>query len=230
MAEDGLAPLQQALGYAFADPGLLRRALVHRSYPSEGGGGESNERLEFLGDAVLGLVVADALFRRGDLEEGAMAKTRAAVVNAESLAAVARILGLGPHLRLGHGEESSGGRHKTSILADAMEAVLGAVYLDGGLAAARALVLREWGSRLAERAAAPGSLDHKTRLQEVLAARGEVPEYEVEGSGPDHHRRFAAVVRRDGDVLGRGEGTSKKRAEQAAAAAALQALGAAPDA
>jgi ribonuclease-3 len=218
-----LAGVESALGYEFENPELLRRALVHRSW--EGGVGESNERLEFLGDAVLGLVVAEHLFRRGDLEEGAMAKTRAAVVNAESLAAVARSLDLGEHLLLGRGEETTGGRGKQSILADSMEAVIGAVFLDGGLEPARTLILRVWGRRLSERAARPGSLDHKTRLQEVLAADGKVPEYEVEGSGPDHRRVFTAVVRSGGRVLGAGEGTSKKRAEQGAAEAALEALG-----
>jgi ribonuclease-3 len=213
-----------ALGYPFEDPGLLERALTHRSYESEGSGRASNERLEFLGDAVLGLVIADELFGGWGLSEGEMAKVRAAVVNETSLAAVARRLGIGPELRLGRGEESTGGREKVSILADAMEAVLGAVYLDGGLDEARRVILADWRPLIAERAASPGRRDYKTRLQEVLAGRGMTPVYSVEGFGPDHQRTFSAEVKAQGRRLGRGTGTSKKRAQQEAARRALSEL------
>ncbi|HSG78156.1 MAG TPA: ribonuclease III [Acidimicrobiia bacterium] len=216
--------LEASLGHRFTDPLLLHRALVHRSYSAEVEGEEPNERLEFLGDAVLGLIVADALYDGWNLPEGQMAKVRAAVVNETSLAAVATAIGLGSELLLGRGEEATGGRTKPSILADAMEAVLGAVYLDAGLDAALRVVLEHWGDLITERAAAPGRRDYKTRLQEILATRGLVPSYEVEGSGPDHARLFEATVRADGDVIGRGSGTSKKRAEQEAAEEALAAL------
>lgn len=225
MADD-LAGLESALDYAFSDPGLLRLALTHRSHPFETEGGESNERLEFLGDAVLGLVVAEELLRRFDLSEGEMAKTRAEVVDTESLARVAASLELGRHLSLGPGEDASEGRQKTSILADALEAVLAAIYLDGGLEPVRALILSRWGDLIIERASAPGVLDYKTRLQEVLAVDGRIPEYSVQGSGPDHDRLFMAEVRSGGELLGSGEGTSKKRSEQEAAREALRSLGA----
>jgi len=227
VGDEGVTPLEHSLGHVFSDRSLLERALTHRSFTSEIDDEESNERLEFLGDAVLGLVVADELYRRWGLDEGAMAKTRASVVNAAALTTVARSLGLGEHLRLGHGEATTGGYDKPSILADAMEAMLGAIYLDGGLEAAGSLILREWGGLLADRAAAPGGGDYKTRLQEVMAVAGDMPEYELEGSGPDHQRYFTAVVKCGGLILGTGGGTSKKRAEQEAARAALEAL---PDA
>lgn len=222
--------LEEALGYTFADPSLLRRALTHRSHTSEAEGDVSNERLEFLGDAVLDLVVADELYRRFDLPEGLMAKARAEMVDAPSLARVAEGLGLGDRLLLGQGEEASAGRSKPSILADAMEALLGAVYLDGGLEEARRIILDNWEGVLDARAAAPGRFDYKTRLQERLAAGGQLPEYEVEGSGPDHERSFVATVSVGGVVLGTGRGTSKKRAEQEAARSALAADAAGPDA
>ena len=227
---DDRADLQRALGYTFSDPGLLHLALIHRSHTSEVEDEESNERLEFLGDAVLGLVVADELFRRFDFPEGEMSRTRAELVDMTSLAQVAVTLHLGAHLVLSQGEEDSHGRDKHSILADAMEAVLGAVYVDGGLESARAFILERWEDLITERAAAPGVLDFKTRLQEVLAVDGLIPEYVVEGTGPDHERSFTAGVGCGGEILGSGEGTSKKRAEQAAARAALDAIGTGPDA
>ncbi len=223
MADD-LDAVELRLGHRFADAALLRLALVHRSFASEYEGEVTNERLEFLGDAVLSLTVAEELYRSWDLSEGEMAKVRAAVVNEASLAAVARGLGLGEALLLGKGEEASGGRSKASILADAMEAVLGAVFLDGGLDAARRLVRQRWGELLAARADAPGRLDYKTRLQEVLARDGRVPEYEVEGEGPDHAMTFTAQVRIGGEVVSSGSGSSKKRAEQDAARRALEQL------
>jgi ribonuclease-3 len=226
MADEAGSALERALGHEFSNLSLLQTALVHRSHTSEGEAEQSNERLEFLGDAVLSLVVSDELYGAWDLDEGSMAKVRAAVVNEASLASVARSLGVGAALVLGRGEDTSGGRDKASILADAMEAILGALYLDGGLEAVRSLILRKWGSLIEERAAAPGGRDYKTRLQEVLASGGEAPDYEVEGSGPDHRRVFRAEVSVAGRSLGSGWGTSKKRAQQAAAREALEALGA----
>jgi ribonuclease-3 len=217
--------LQAAIGYTFGDASLLDLALTHRSFTAEEDFDESNERLEFLGDAVLGLIVSTELHEAWDLSEGEMAKVRAAVVNESTLAAVAQGAGLDNAVRISRGEDASGGRAKASILADAMEAVIAAVFLDGGLAAARRVVLARWRPLIAERAAVPGERDYKTRLQEVLARDGRLPVYDVVGSGPDHSRVFEAVVRVDGEVLGRGGGSSKKRAQQSAARAALEARG-----
>ncbi len=217
--------LEETLGYTFVNGSLLTLALTHRSLEAEDEQEFSNERLEFLGDAVLGLVIADELLASWDMDEGAMAKVRAAVVSEAALAGVARQLGLGDHLRLGKGEQTSGGRDKSSILADALEAVIGAVFLDGGFDPARSFILGNWEDLVAERALAPGERDYKTRLQEVLARRGTVPEYSVGGIGPDHAREFTASVLVDGSTLGRGTGSSKKRAEQEAARQALTTLG-----
>ena len=193
---------------------------------AESPGEASNERLEFLGDAVLGLVVTDHIFRTyPELPEGELAKVRASVVSAAALADVAVELGLGSTLRLGKGEDASGGREKPSILADATEAVIGAVYLDGGWDAAAELVLDLLGDRISDAAAGPGGQDFKTRLQE-LAARvyEELPVYEVLDEGPDHAKRFFAAVRVGDRRFGGGEGRSKKQAEQAAARLAWEAL------
>src|SRR3984893_4431352 len=202
--------------------------MAHRSWCSETAGASSNERLEFLGDAVLGLVVTDHLFRPSPgLPEGELAKVRASVVNSEALAEVAAGLRLGEALLLGKGEDASGGHEKPSILADAMEAVIGAVYLDGGWAAAARLVMGLLGERIEEAALGPGGQDYKTRLQELAARRFEqLPRYEVLDDGPDHAKRFYASVSVGGSVRGRGEGRSKKQAEQGAAREAWQALGA----
>lgn len=216
--------LESALGHVFDDRSLLRLALTHRSLEAEDPAEVSNERLEFLGDAVLGLVIADVLHESWDLPEGSMAKVRAAVVDEAALAIVARRIGLGEHLRLGKGEEASGGYDKASILSDALEAVLGAVYLDGGFEAVRSVIRTHWLPMVAERAESPGERDYKTRLQEVLAQHTSVPEYSVTGRGPDHEREFTARVFVDGIELGSGSGGSKKRAEQAAARMALEAL------
>ena len=208
-------------------------ALTHRSWCAENAGEESNERLEFLGDAVLGLVVADHLFRvNPTLPEGSLAKSRAGVVSAPVLAEVGAELELGPVLRLGKGEDATGGRAKRSILADAVEAVIGAVYLDAGLDAARQVILAQLGARMAaEVAGGPGGTDHKTKLQELAAQRhDELPVYELTDDGPDHDKRFYAEVRLAGRVVGRGQGRSKKLAEQAAAGDALAALGPPTDA
>ena len=217
--------LQDALGHDFNDITLLELALTHPSAAAESDGVESNQRLEFLGDAVLGLVVSTELHEAWDMAEGEMSKVRAAVVNEPTLAAVARAIGIGAALRLGKGEEDHGGRGKSPILADALEATIGAVFLDAGLEAARRVVLTRWRPIIAERAASPGERDYKTRLQEVLAREAAVPHYEVAGTGPDHERVFRALVRVGEDVLGEGTGTSKKRAQQAAARAALEARG-----
>jgi ribonuclease-3 len=226
MREEAVQALASRLGHTFADAALLEEALTHRSWCAEHLGVPSNERLEFLGDAVLGLVIADHLFRvEGDMPEGELAMARAAVVSAEALAQAAARFELGEGLRLGKGEDATGGRGKRSILADAMEAVIGAVYLDAGLAAAADLVLRLVDERLAGAVADPGETDHKTRLQEASAARfGQVPRYDVSGTGPDHEREFTAVVRISGQEKGRGVGRSKKEAEQRAAQAAFRAL------
>jgi ribonuclease-3 len=208
---------------------LLNRAMAHRSWCAETAGAESNERLEFLGDAVLGLVVTDHVFRTYPaLPEGHLAQVRAAVVNAGALAEVAEDLRLGQFLLLGKGEDASGGREKPSILADAMEAVIGAVYLDGGWEAAADLVMGLLGPRIIEAAAVPGGHDFKTRLQELAAHRfDQLPRYEVYGDGPDHAKHFTAVVHLGGQAAGSGEGRSKKQAEQAAARAAWDSLAAA---
>jgi ribonuclease III len=213
--------LLDALGVPLV-PDLLERALTHRSYAYENGGLPTNERLEFLGDSVLGLIVTDTLFRGyPDLPEGQLAKLRAAVVNMRALAGVARGLRLGSYVLLGKGEEGTGGRDKSSILADTLEAVLGAVYVDCGLAEASALVHRLFDPVIASSARLGAGLDWKTSLQELTAAEilG-VPEYHVEESGPDHQKSFRASVRIAGRTYGEGEGRSKKEAEQQAAEAA----------
>ena len=200
--------------------------LSHRSWVAESTDVASNERLEFLGDAVLGLVVTDHIFRTyPELPEGELAKVRASVVSAAALAEVAVELGLGEVLRLGKGEDASGGREKPSILADATEAVIGAVYLDGGWEAASQLVMDLLGDRIIDAAAGPGGQDYKTRLQELAARAYEsVPVYEVLDEGPDHAKRFFAAVRVGERRFGGGEGRSKKQAEQAAARLAWEAL------
>jgi ribonuclease III len=213
------AELAARLDVHLDDVELLERALTHRSWAFEQGGMATNERLEFLGDAVLGLVVTDEVFHaHPDEQEGRLAKVRSAAVKTGSLAAVARHLGLGPYVRLGRGEAASGGADKDSILADTLEAVVGAVYLDQGFASAYDLVERLFGARLRELAGHGAALDYKTSLQELVAARfDDLPRYEVSDTGPDHAKTFTAEVRVDGGVVGRGVGASKKQAEQDAA-------------
>jgi len=219
------ARLLECLGVTI-DPDLLYRALTHRSFAYENGGLPTNERLEFLGDAVLGLVVTAALYRRHpDLPEGQLAKLRAAVVNMRALAGVARELALGDHLLLGRGEEASGGRDKSSILADTVEALFGAVFLQHGIDVATALVHRLVDPLLDSSAELGAGLDWKTSLQELTAnASLGVPEYSVTEEGPDHAKLFHATALVQGLALGQGSGRSKKEAEQAAAAAAFQRL------
>jgi len=224
---EGAAALAERLGHAFSDLTLLQQALAHRSWCGEQeGGAPSNERLEFLGDAVLGLVVAGYTYERfPEFAEGKLAKVRSAVVNARVLAQVAARLGMGDVLLLGKGEEGSGGREKASILADAFEAVLGAVYLDAGWAAAQGFVLRELGSAIERAGEEPDDFDHKSRLQEKAVRDGEgTPRYIVVGSGPDHDRAYVAQVFLGGTCMGTGEGRSKKDAEQEAAKAAWEVL------
>lgn len=222
------ADLLTALGVDVR-PELLRLALTHRSYAYENGGLPTNERLEFLGDSVLGLSITERLYtEHPDKSEGELAKLRASVVNMHALAEVARGLGnggLGQYLLLGKGEELTGGRDKPSILADGMESLLGAVHLEHGIEVARGVVLRLF-AELLERGPRMGAgLDWKTSLQELTAERGlGVPSYEITSTGPDHNKEFTATTVIAGRPYGSGVGRSKKEAEQKAAGAAYQAL------
>lgn len=221
------ALLEERFGYTFQNRGLIRHALIHRSYMGEQNLEESYERLEFLGDAVLQLAVTEYLYRtKPSLSEGEMAKVRAAVVNERTLARLAREMHVGPALLLGRGEDLTGGREKDSLLSDVMEALVGAMYLEAGYEAAAELVVGHWKSIIEKRSEAPGHRDYKTRLQETLAQRGLKPRYELTETGPEHAKRFTARVLAAGDVLGEGGGTSKKRAEQAAAKSAADRLAA----
>lgn len=220
IVEDLLADLGATL-----PPEGMQLAVTHRSFAYEHGGLPTNERLEFLGDAVLGLVVTESLYRRyPDVAEGQLAKMRAAIVNARALADVARSLGLGALLRLGRGEEITGGRDKSSILADTLEAVIGAVYLEHGIRAAEAVVHHLFDPLVDHASTLGAGLDWKTSLQELTAALDlGAPEYSVEEWGPDHAKLFRARVALASDVWGEGEGRSKKEAEQQAAEAAYRA-------
>lgn len=221
-----MVALAGRLGWKVRTVDLLVTALSHRSWCAEHPGAASNERLEFLGDAVLGLVVTDHLFRTyPSLPEGELAKVRASLVNSAALAEVAEQLALGEAMLLGKGEEQTGGRGKASILADATEAIIGAVYLDAGWGAAARLVMEVLGPRIAEAAAGPGGNDYKTRLQELCARRyDQLPDYQLREEGPDHAKHFDAVVVIGGRELGEGHGRSKKQAEQAAARMAWERL------
>jgi len=218
-----LAELSNALGHSFSDLSLLRQALVHRSYIAESDEVDTNERLEFLGDAVLGWVIADLAYHRlPDDSEGRLSDLRQSVVNANALADIARSLDLGSYLFLGRGENTAGGRDKTSILSDAFEAVIGAVYLDAGPMAADAFVRRFLASVVEEVLPRLDSFDNKTRLQELCSQLSfSAPKYETDGEGPEHEKTFTAVVVVDGRVRGRGTGRTKKAAEQMAAERAL---------
>jgi ribonuclease-3 len=211
--------LDRALGVDFHDPELREAALTHRSFAFERGLLITNERLEFLGDSVLGLVVTDLAYRRyPDLPEGSLAKLRAAVVNMTSLADVARGLGVGDVVLLGKGEELSGGRDKSSILADALEAIFGAVYLDRGLDVARELIERLFEPRMGAYVRGEGDRDFKTLLQELSSQElRAMPEYRIQEQGPDHEKVFTAGVYLAGEHMGSGSGRSKKEAEQQAA-------------
>ena len=213
------------LGYVFNEIELLTSALTHRSWCAEFGG-TSNERLEFLGDAVLGLVVTQNIYLSNpDIAEGQLAKIRSAVVSSKALAGIAEQICVGQALCLGKGEESSGGRSKSSILADALEAIIGAIYLDGGITSATEVIERLFKDIISEASMEPGVHDYKTRLQEFSAQHfGIAPTYQVEAKGPDHNREFSALVRIEDQTFGPGAGTSKKNAEQEAARIACQAL------
>lgn len=219
--------IEAKLDYSFKNRGLLVNALTHSSYANENRGRsrESNERLEFLGDSVLGLVVADALYRRfPDMPEGRMTRMRAQLVCEESLHHVASELGLGEYMRLGRGEEHTGGRSRTSILADAVEALIAAMYLDGGMDVASRFITEHILSALDGGYVASG--DSKTELQELVQRKsGSVLTYELLGeSGPDHDKTFTSQVSLNGKPIGSGSGRTKKEAEQAAAHAALREL------
>jgi ribonuclease-3 len=220
-----LDALCERIGHRFTDLSLLERALAHRSWCAETPGASSNERLEFLGDAVLGWAIADIVYHRYDVAEGQLTDLRKSVVNAIALAEVAQDLDLGPHILLGRGESAAGGADKPSILSDAFEAVLGAVYIDGGPAAAYGMVERLVVPRMPDTADSLDQFDQKTQLQELSARAGRgAPVYDVTSRGPDHAKSFHAVVRIDGEVVGEGDGRSKKAAEQVAAAQACQFL------
>lgn len=221
--------LEKKLNYTFRDRKLLSEALSHSSYANEhrSAGLKSNERLEFLGDSVLGFVTAEFLFaQHPDLPEGDLTRIRAALVCEQSLFEVAQKLDLGRYLKLGRGEEAGGGRKRTSILADATEAVFAAVYLDGGIGAASALIHRVLLDAEREEVVEERRRDYKTALQELVQRTpGRTITYQlVEETGPDHCRVFVMEVSVDGQAAGRGEGRSKKEAEQAAARAALEAM------
>lgn len=219
-------PLEKNLGYRFKRSDLLELALTHRSYANEQGVPEHYERLEFLGDAVLGLVAAEWLYvQHPELPEGDLSKLKAQLVSRSTLAKHAEEMGLGPELRIGVGEDRSGGRAKASLLADSMEAIFGAIYLDGGLEAARPAILSMIEGAGTERTQQRVT-DAKTQLQEVVQALGwDLPEYRLVGSsGPDHNKIFTVECWLDGELAGQGEGPSKKMAEQHAAADALARL------
>ena len=222
--------LEKKLGYTFRDPSLLQGALYHSSYANEHRAQHisSNERLEFLGDAVLGFVTAEHLYKKHpDLPEGDLTRIRAALVCEESLHEVAQALQLGSYLQLGKGEEQGGGRRRPSILADATEAVFAAVYLDGGIEAAGDLIHRVLLDKEREELVEERRRDYKTELQELVQRKkDQMLCYELIGeSGPDHDKHFVVAVRFNSDRVARGEGRSKKAAEQCAAKEALKLLG-----
>ena len=220
-----LSQLSARLGYAFTDISLLETAMHHRSWNAENDGGESNERLEFLGDAVLGWVVADIVYtQHSDLPEGKLTDLRKSVVNANALAEVAVELGIGEFLMLGKGEDAAGGREKTSILSDALEAVIGAVYIDAGPQATHDVVSALMGKRIVDAVGGLDRLDAKTRLQELASKFEAHVHYKVEDEGPDHEKKFFATVFVGDRELGYGEGKSKKAAEQIAAEIACDVL------
>ena len=222
-----LSQLSARLGYAFTDISLLETAMHHRSWNAENDGGESNERLEFLGDAVLGWVVADIVYsQHSDLPEGKLTDLRKSVVNALALAEVAAELGIGEHLMLGKGEDAAGGREKTSILSDALEAVIGAMYIDAGPQVTHRVVSELMGTRIVDAVGGLDRLDAKTRLQELASRLEAQVHYKVKDEGPDHDKMFFATVFVGERELGYGEGKSKKAAEQIAAEIACDVLNA----
>ena len=227
---DEFETLQQAIGYRFRDRGLLEHAMTHTSRANEdvSGGAVDNESLEFLGDALLGFVIADVLFTEfPEFDEGQKSKSKASMVSTTTLARQAERLRLGDHLLLGRGEEKTGGRQKQALLADTYEALIAAIYLDGGVEHAKAFVVREFAELLAGvRRTGTAGQDHKSSLQELVQARNlPLPEYRlVDTAGPDHRKTFEIEVVLNGEALSRGSGTSKKEAEQEAARLALEGL------
>ena len=224
--KNNIKELQEKLGYTFNDEAILIRALSHSSYVNENhSAGDSNERLEFLGDSVLGLITAENFFKNyKKLPEGELTKLRAATVCEKSLAGFARQLELGKYLLLGQGEILTGGRERPSIQADAFEAIIAAIYLDGGMEAARNFVLKYIEEAIRQQ---QSIRDYKTMLQEVVQRNpGEIIEYVLTGeTGPDHDKRFEVEVHLNSNVIGRGIGKSKKKAEQEAAREALELMG-----
>jgi len=228
---DEFDALQQAIGYRFRDRGLLEHAMTHTSRANEdvSGGVHDNESMEFLGDAVVGFVIADVLFREfPDSDEGEKSKTKAALVSTTTLARQAERLNLGEHLLLGRGEEKTGGRRKQALLADGYEALIAAIYLDGGIEHVRAFIVREFAPLLTEvqQHGIAGSQDYKSALQELLQSRdASLPEYRLVGTlGPDHRKVFEVEVAVRGETLAQASGASKKEAEQEAARLALEKL------
>ncbi|MGC1456550.1 MAG: ribonuclease III [Nitrospirota bacterium] len=222
-----LSDIPQRIGHAFKDTELLERALTHKSYANENKVPYHNERMEFLGDAVLGLVISEYLMKTcPDSTEGDLSRLRAAVVSEPALAAVSRRIGLGDYLLLGKGEDQTGGRNKDSLLADCLEALIAAVYLDAGKDAAESLIIRFFEDVIKKTSASGGSLDYKTELQERCQDQlKQLPEYRiVSETGPDHQKQFEMEVWIRGQLAGRGIGKSKKEAEQRAAREALTML------
>ncbi len=222
-----LSDIQERINHRFSNPDLLERALTHKSYANENRVPAHNERLEFLGDSVLGLVVSEYLMNTcPDSTEGDLSRLRAAVVSEPALAAVARQIGLGSFLLLGRGEEQTGGRDKDSLLANCLEALLGSLYLDAGITAVEAFVLRFFDEIIRKTCTTRGTQDYKTELQELCQERvRQLPEYRVVSeTGPDHQKKFEVELSLKGTVYGRGAGKSKKEAEQKAAKEALEKL------
>jgi ribonuclease III len=219
--------MQHRISHWFKDQELLERALTHKSFANENRGPAHNERLEFLGDAVLGLVISEYLMKNcPDSNEGDLSRLRAAVVSEPALASIAREIGLGSYLLLGRGEEQTGGRDKDSLLANCLEALIASIYLDAGNAAVEAFVIRFFDETIKKTCTYRGTLDYKTELQELCQERlKQLPEYRiVSETGPDHQKQFTVELSAKGEVYGHGTGKSKKEAEQRAAKEALEKL------
>ncbi len=222
-----LSEFQQRIGHLFSRTELLERSLTHKSFANENRVPEHNERMEFLGDSVLNLIVSEYLMKScPDSSEGDLSRLRAAVVSEPALAGVARSIGLGRYIRLGRGEEQTGGRDKDSLLANCLEALIASIYLDAGKDAANSFVMRFFGEIIKRTSAAGGSHDYKTQLQELCQERiRQLPDYRmVSESGPDHQKQFTVEVWIKGQLSGQGTGRSKKEAEQRAAKEALARL------
>ncbi len=224
-AKSSLEELQQHIGHEYRDRSLLERALTHKSYANENKVSSHNERMEFLGDSVLNLIVSEYLMNAcPDSSEGDLSRLRAAIVSEPALAAVSREIGLGSYILLGRGEEQTGGRDKDSLLADELEALIASIYIDAGKEKAQTFILRFFGEGMKRTCASGGSFDYKTRLQELCQERlKQLPDYRIASeTGPDHQKEFSVEVWINGRLSGRGSGRSKKEAEQRAAKEALQ--------